>query len=54
MENLNQKIREQAEKLKYLESKRENNLEILNNRIREINKEKKLRGIDEARTIKLT
>jgi hypothetical protein len=40
MDNLLQKINEQLEKLKYLEGTREKNLQILNNRIREINEKK--------------
>jgi hypothetical protein len=40
MDNLTQKINEQVEKLKYLEGRREMNLQILNNRVREIREAK--------------
>jgi len=40
MDTIIQKINEQVEKLKYLEIKRDMNLQILNNRIREIKEAK--------------
>ncbi len=41
--NLSQKINEQIEKLNYLEGKRETNIQIINNRVREITEEKQKR-----------
>jgi hypothetical protein len=41
MDNLNQKINQQLEKLKYLEGTRDKNLQILNNRVREIKEKQK-------------
>jgi hypothetical protein len=43
-EILLQKINEQIESLKHLESKREMNLQILNNRVKEINERNKQVG----------
>lgn len=42
-DNLSRKINEQIEKLLYLNGKRENNIEIINKRIREITEEKQNR-----------
>jgi len=41
MDNLRQKINDQLERLKYLEGTRDKNLDILNNRVRQINEEKR-------------
>jgi hypothetical protein len=46
MDHLIQKINEQVERLKYLEGTREKNMQILNNRVQEINEEKRKRGTD--------
>jgi len=40
-ETLSHKINEQIESLKYLENKKEINLQILNNRVKEINERNK-------------
>jgi hypothetical protein len=40
MDDLQQKINEQLERLKYLQDKREKNMQILNGRVREIMEKK--------------